>query len=279
MIANKDTELRLISNLNDLLEDSKERQEINKKIHKHTFNYMMGYVSDCELEDNIDMYDKLEELSNNFNVHSWEIAKLIKNEILEENGDEIDVYVDETNRETKKELYLNPKKFTKDFKVNLLEDINNLIVDDYFKELDRVIKVLTSKDKIDKLRKKNNQEAFKDNKIEIENIINDRLERYYQSYVNRGYNASLILTNINNNRDFIDEITQNSINGVCNALDLERSTTNINNIVNLSEKLRKAFVRDKKSILGVSATNKVQVEVPKYVKWYAISKIFKDMTK
>ena len=93
MIANKHTELRLVSNLNDLLEDSKTRQDVNKKIHKHTFNYIMTYVNDSDLED-VNIYNRLEELSTHYQRHSYKIAKLVKEEILEENGEEIDTYYD-----------------------------------------------------------------------------------------------------------------------------------------------------------------------------------------
>ena len=135
MIANKHTELRLVSNLNDLLEDSKQKQNINKKIHKHTYEYMMRYVSNNDIE-NKDIYDMLDELSSSYQRHSYKIAKEIKEEILEENGEEIEIYETINGKQVeKKELFLNPKKFTQEFKDNLEEELNDLVVDNYFKEL------------------------------------------------------------------------------------------------------------------------------------------------
>ena len=282
MIANKHTEVRLMSNLNDLLEDSKAKQDINKKIHRHTHEYIMTYVSDNDLEDKT-IYDKLEEISDSYQKHCYNIAKEIKDEILEENGEEIEVY--ETIRGVqvvKKDIYLNPKKFSQTFKNDLEEDLSKMVIDNFFKELDNVIKVFEYKKKLDNLRKKDNKLILKERQDEIIKIIRDTIEEDYEICLEEhNDNHILILDNFENVRDVRDTLLDDIIKNIYNSLEERFDKADIESMFKKEVSL---FIKEQKALLGLNKSKSKDtlgqiIQHPKLARMYMISQMWKDITK
>lgn len=292
MIANKHTELRLVSNLNDLLEDSKTKQEINKKIHKHTFEYMMSYVSDNDLED-VNVYDKLEELSAHYQKHCYEIAKKIKEEILEENGEEIEVYVSSNfdgydgnafrKRKVEKEIFLNPKEFTQEFKENLEEDIAKLVIDIFFKELDNVVKVFEYNKKIDNLRKKDKKNIIENNKDNINYLINARIKKAFDFYVKKANgNKRLVVNNFSVVQEIIDDVFDDVLGSIREYV--EEDSINKSDIESMFSKQLKMFIKEQKTLLNeeevpIQVVQSSNVKIPKSLIAYGVAKIWEDITK
>lgn len=295
MIANKHTELRLVSNLNDLLEDSKTRQDVNKKIHKHTFNYIMTYVSDNDLEDKT-IYDKLEEISSSYQKHCYKIAKLVKEEILEENGEEIDNYYDSDDkrgyysdteeRQVKKEIYLNPDKFTQEFQDNLEEELANLVVENFFKELNNVIKVFEFNDKINNSKKRHKKKLIEDNKMEIDYIMTTRLQMMYEHYLGEtNGNAQLVIDNFK----LVQRIKNMLLNDILMVINdyLDNEQVNKEDIETLFNKHLNAFVKEKQGIINATIKQsyyqpqqvQTTIQIPKSVQAYLMASVWEDITK
>lgn len=292
MIANKHTEVRLMSNLNDLLEDSKKRQDLNKKIHKHTFEYIMFYVSDNDIEDK-SIYDKIEELATHYQTHCFKLAKEIKDEILQENGEELEIIRDgfesyDRNsyrcQKVDKEIFLNPKMFTQDFKDNLEEDLVNLIADSFFKELDNVVKVFEYKKKIDKLRKKESKDIVEDRIDDINFLIKSRINKAFEFYLTKAEgNAKLVIDNFDMVRDVIEDVFNDVMLAINSAIDKNIKKKDIET---LFDKQMKAFIKEQRGILKAKVseeketpTVQVGITIPPSIRAYAISSIWKDITK
>lgn len=286
MIANKHTELRLVSNLNSLLEDSKAKQEINKKIHKHSFEYIMSYVSENDLEDR-NIYDKFEELSNSYQKHCYNIAKEIKDEILKENGEELEVY--ETIRGVqveKKEIFLNPKKFTQSFKDDLEEDLSKLVIDNFFKELDNVIKVFEYKKKLDNLRRKDRKNIVEENKDNIRFLINARINKAYEFYLNKANgNAKLVIDNFSLVQEIIEDVFDDVLSSIHEGIDDSITKSDIESMFN---KQLKAFIKEQKALITPTEYKEVpptvlvqekNIKIPKSLVAYGVAKIWEDITK
>lgn len=284
MIANKHTELRLVSNLNDLLEDSKAKQEISKKIHKHTFEYMMSYVSESDLED-VNVYDKLEELSSSYQKHCYNIAKEIKDEILEENGEEIEVY--ETIKGVqveKKEIFLNSKKFSQKFKDNLEEDLSSLVIDNFFQELDKVVKTVEYKKKIENLRKKDRKNIVENNRNDIEFLIKARINKAFEFYLNKANgNAKLVIDNFSVVREIIDDVFDDVLSSIHECIDENITKSDVESMFN---KQMKAFIKETKALITPTQyeqqptiVQQTNVKIPKSLIAYGVSKIWEDITK
>lgn len=292
MIANKHTELRLVSNLNDLLEDSRAKREVNKKIHKHTFEYIMTCVSDNDLEDQ-NIYDIFDDLSKQYQRHCYKIAKEIKEEILNENGEEIETYYDcndersyfsdSNKRQVKKEIFLNPKKFTQSFKDNLEEDLTTLVIDSYFKELDNAIKVFEYKNKIALLKEKDVKREYKEDEQYYKDVVRNRIELVYKDYINKGRKANEIITNFECSKEVKDYIFREIMYLVSDYLEDDVDIYVENKVRGLFEKELKEFIKEKKVFLGLNNKQNKQtnlnVKIPKPIKWYAISKVWRDILK
>lgn len=293
MIANKHTEVRLMSNLNDLLEDSKKRQNLNKKIHKHTFEYIMFYVSDSDIEDK-SIYDKIEELATHYQTHCYNIAKEIKNEILEENGEELEIIKDGIDgydrnsfrcQKVEKEIFLDPKRFTQSFKDNLEEDLVDLITDSFFKELDNVVKVFEYKKKINNLKEREVKQNTTKNKEEIHQLVRERIESAYKYCFNqKGGNSRLVLSNFENIYNVRETIFNEVVEYVRDSLDLDVNKIDIRPIF---EKTLNSFIKEKREVLGIKKEVKVKeqdtlgkiIPNPKLAQFVLITKMWKDITK
>lgn len=295
MIANKHTELRLVSNLNDLLEDSKAKQEINKKIHNHSFEYMMSYISNNDLEYDVNFYDKLEDLSIHYQKHCYKIAKEVKEEILEENGEELEIIKDGIEgydrnafryQKVEKEIFLNPNKFTQDFKDNLEEDLTKLVIDIFFKELDNVVKVFEYRKKIDNLRKKDRKSIVENNKEDIRFLINARINKAFEFYLTKSNgNAKLVIDNFSLVQEIIDDVFNDVLSSIQDCIDNNITRSDIENMFT---KQLKAFIKEKKALITPTeysqqqvdqATQNIDIKIPKSIAAFGISSILKDITK
>lgn len=293
MIANKHTEVRLMSNLNDLLEDSKKRQDLNKKIHKHTFEYIMTYVSDNDIEDK-SIYDKLEELATHYQTHCYKLAKEIKDEILKENGEELEIIREGFDgydrnsfrcQKVEKEIFLDPKIFSQDFKDNLQEELSDLIIDNYWKELDNVSKIYEYRKKIENAKDKNAKYNTEKNKDLIHSLVRKRIESSYRYCFNRSYgDTRLVLFNFETVYEVREELFKEVVKYVKEQLGEDINSSIIRNIY---EKTLNSFIKEKRAVLGLNKKESRQetdtlgkiIPNPKLAQFVLITKMWKDITK
>lgn len=267
MIANKHTEMRIFSNLNDLIENGLSKQELTQKIHRFTYDYLMEYIDIQRTEEGRELFDIFEELGD-YHLHTLEIAKRIRDNIL----GSID--------------YLDPKKYTKAYKSDLLEDIENKVVDNYFKELDNVIKVFEYNKKIDKLKKKDKKKQLEDNIEDIEYLIKARINKAFEFYLKQADgNAKLVIDNFDMVQDVIEDVFNDVLASIHNGVD---DSIKKKDIEKLFEKHLKAFIKEQRGILKAAtpkveeeqqATVQVGVGIPSSFKTYLLSSIWKDITK
>jgi len=260
MIANKHTEMRIFSNLNDLIEGNLSKKELNDKIHRYTFNYIMEYVDARREEEDVDKYDALDELVD-YHLHAYEIAKRIRDALLGE--------VD----------YLNPKKYTKEYKSNLLEDIEDKVVDNYFNEINKVIKMFLSRDKIDVARNKGIKSNIKEDKEYITQIIKSRFIKAYDKYIQNGETPYDIIKNFEYSSKVRDWLFREVLYSIQDFFDRELTIDEKDKIKEIASKELGAFIKEKKAFEIVEPSKDVKIKIPKTIKWYAISKIWRDILK
>jgi hypothetical protein len=268
MIANKHTEMRIFSNLNELIENGLSKQELTQKIHRFTYDYLMEYIDIQRTEEGRELFDIFEELGD-YHLHTLEIAKRIRDNIL----GSID--------------YLDPKKYTKAYKSDLLEDIENKVVDNYFKELNGIIDVFDYMNKIDKLKKKDKKKQLEDNIEDIEFIVSSRIRKAYESYMENNDND---MQKVIDNFELVEWVREDILQDILSSIneyfenDLDIKKSDIESIFN---KKMKAFIKEKQGVINAKQKEvygeQVQInntiKIPKTVKLYAISKIWEDITK
>ena len=268
MIANKHTELRIYDNLNSLLRASLDEKEYKERINRHISQYIRNYVDENCWEKSI--YDIFEELGENYQKHCWNIAKRIKDEILEEKK--------ETN-------WLDPNVYTKEFKETLKEELTNKVLSYYFKELNNQINVYEYKNKINNLRNKEFKSIALENKEKIKKEIRKRIEDTYKYCFNyhRG-NSKLVLDNFDTIYNVKESMFDDVMDYLEEKLDIELDKSNIRP---LYEKELKDFTKEKRAILGFKKESnggskdtlgKI-INHPKLAKAVVISQMWKDITK
>lgn len=267
MIANKHTEMRIFSNLNDLIENGLSKQELTQKIHRYTYDYLMEYIDIQRTEEGRELFDIFEELGD-YHLHTLEIAKRIRDNIL----GSID--------------YLDPKIYTKEYKSDLLEDIENKVVDNYFKELNNVINNFEYIKKIDNLRRKERKNIVEENKDDIKFLINARINKAYEFYLNKANgNAKLVIDNFSLVQEIIDDVFDDVLSSIHEGVDESITKSDIESMF---IKQLKAFVKEQKALITPEEhqeqpptviVQEKNVKIPKSVIAYGIAKIWEDITK
>lgn len=267
MIANKHTEMRIFDNLNSLLRASLDEKEYKERISRHIRNYIVDYVDEHSYEQGI--YDIFEELGNSYQKHCWNIAKRIKDEILEEKK--------ETN-------WLNPEVYTKEFEETMKEELTNKVLPHYFKELNNQLSIYEYKNKISNLKEREVKQNTTKNKEEIHQLVRERIESAYKYCFNqKGGNSRLVLTNFENVYNVRETIFNEVVEYVKDSLDLDVNKADIRPIF---EKTLNSFIKEKREVLGIKKETKREKDTlgkiipnPKLAQWVIITKMWKDITK
>ena len=165
----------------------------------------------------------------------------------------------------------------------------NVVADNFFKELDNVIKVLEYKTKIDKLRTRSKKKVLCDNKNEIDYIIRARLDIMYNIYLERtNYNSQLVIDNFKLVQEFKDMLIEDALE-VINKY-LENESVGREDIQSLFDKHLNSFIKEKQGIINATIKNNsypqqqvqsvnTQINIPKSLQAYAMASILEDITK
>jgi hypothetical protein len=278
MITTKKTELSVINNFSDLIKDTKEKQRINKLVKQLSWEYFMNKLSDSELEDNQTIYNILQDLSTHNQKYSYIITKKIKEKILDDYSYEEEYYDGSYCRKgqiTKTRKVLDRNRVGKDFGESLEEEINNLVLDDYYKNLNKALETYNFNNKIEKLKEKDKDRKLRDNLEEIEEIIERHVNGVYKHYKEKGNTDYEIAWAYRNNKEVIRCLYDIILCSISEDLGIELAKGDIESKV---EKEIKRFV----SSLDVKKPKEVKKEetkVPFGWKAYAITKFIDDLLK
>lgn len=235
MITTKRTELEVINSFNDLMKDSKEKQKINEMIKQYSNNYFMSKLADCELEDNKTSLDVFEELSSHYQKYAYIITRDIASKIKEENGYEEDYYdgtIDSNGfKIAKTRIVFDRRKFGENFGDNLEESLNDLVVSDYFKNLNKALESYNFNAKIKRMKEKEQQSSFKasirDNLDKIDYYIKNEIKAAYSYYIRQGNDKEDIIYNFRYNSTVIDSMLYKIKSNIKNDLGLVVETKDI----------------------------------------------------
>lgn len=274
MLTTKRNELEVINSFNDLMKDTKEKQKINKLIREISREYFTKKIYDIEEEqDNLNI---ILDLSKHYNLHSYRIAKKIEQELKDEYcyiEDYYDGSIDETGRKITKQRYVyDDSRFGKNFGTDLVEDINNLVIEDYFKNLEKALEMYKFNSKIEKMKETVKKKSIKDNSSEIEDIIHKELKETYNYYKEKGKSNYTIVRNFKTNKEVIDYLYNNILGSIKTELDIETNKDSIKTIFN--EELRRFL-----QTIDTTDDEEEESKIPMGWKFYAATKFIDNLFK
>lgn len=235
MITTKQNELHIINSFNDLIKDTKEKQNINRLVKQYSSDYFMEKLSDAELEDGLDNLDIFKELSQHYQKYAYIITRRIFDRLKEENSSIEEYYdgtVNEKGAQVKKERQVFDKnRFGEEFAASLEEELNNLVVEDYFKNLNKTLEVHNFNTKIQKLEKDRKKKDIECNRAEIENIIYNDIESTYDYYKRKG-DKRTILYNLKHNRNVVNYLLELSRENINKQLGIEIKRADLKKMYN-----------------------------------------------
>lgn len=244
MLTTKKNELHVINSFNDLMKDTQEKQKINQMVKQYSYDYFMKKLSDSELEDNKDNIDVFEELSNRYQKYSYVIARNIFDKIKEENSEEEEYYDGSYDRNgfqiTKTRKVFKRDSFGKDFADSLEEELTNLVVDSYFKNLDKALDSYKFNVKLRQMKEREQNKVIKSKSEDIEKCIVNEIKDTYNYYINRNNSKEDILYNFKYNSEVINSMFTRVISKIDYDLDLKIEKKDIETKMN---KEIKQFVR------------------------------------
>lgn len=277
MLTTKKNELHVINSFNDLMKDTQEKQKINQMVKQYSYDYFMSKLSDSELEDNKDNIDVFEELSNRYQKYSYVIARNIFDKIKEENSEEEEYYDGSYDRNgfqiTKTRKVFKRDSFGKGFADSLEEELTNLVVDSYFKNLDKALDSYKFNVKLRQMKEREQNKVIKSKSEDIEKCIVNEIKDTYNYYINRKNSKEDILYNFKYNSEVINSMFTRVISKIDYDLDLKIEKKDIETKMN---KEIKQFVRLKE--LEEDEEDE-SGKIPLGWKAYAITKFINKMFK
>ena len=240
MLTTKKNELHIINSFNDLMKDTKEKQKIEKMVKEYSYDFFMG-----KLEGSSDL-DMLEELSSNYQKYAFVIARHIFNQIKEENYEIEEYYDGSYDRNgfqiTKTRKIFKRDSFGKDFANSLEEELINLVVEDYFKNLNKALEKHNFDIKIQKMKDKQEKDNIAKKQEEIEDIIANEVKETYKYYIEHREDKEDILYNFKYNQEVINSMFARVISNIESELDIKIRKKDIESKIN---KEIKRFVKFK----------------------------------
>lgn len=277
MLTTKKNELHVINSFNDLMKDSKEKQKINAMVKQYSYDFFMKKLSDSELENSKDSIDVLEELSNHYQKYSYVIARNIFNKIKEENSEDDEYYDGSYDRNgfqiTKTRKIFKRDTFGKDFGDSLEEELTNLVVDSYFKNLDKALDSYKFNVKLQQMKEKEQKKSIKSKSEEIEKYIVNEIKDTYNYYINKNNSKEDILYNFKYNSNVINSMFTRIILKANSELEIRLEKKDIESKLN---KELKRFVRFKELEEDEEEENN---KIPLGWKAFAITKLIDKLFK
>lgn len=271
MITTKRTELNVINSFNDLMKDSKEKQKINQMVKQYSSSYFMSKLEDSS---SLDMF---EELSTRYQKYGYIITKNIIKDIIKENGYEEEYYdgaIDKNGFQiAKKRMVFDKRKFGDSFGDSLEEELNNLVIDDYFKNLNKALERYNFNLKIEKMKEKQQKDVLKSKQEQLDLLIADEVKETYSYYINHDEDKDDILYNFKYNADVITSMFERIAMKAESKLSVKISKQDIETKLN---KEIKQFVRFKEL---EDDEDDEGVKIPLGWKAYAITKFINKMFK
>lgn len=230
MIATKKAELHIINDFTDLMKDTKERQRINKLIKQFSYEYFMNKLSDTELENDKTIFDTFQDLATHNQKYSYIITRNIKDKIIDDYSYEEEYYDGSYTREgqlAKKRKVLDRNKVGKDFGESLEEELNNLVLEDYFKNLNKALETYNFNNKIENLKERAKARTLKNSSEEIDKIIEDNIRGLYNHYKESKNTNYQIVYAFKNDREVIDFLYNIILSSIKEELDIVLSKADI----------------------------------------------------
>ena len=256
MLATKKSELYIINDFNDLMKDTKEKQRINKLVRQYSYEFFMGKLSDADLENDKTIFDVMEDLSWHNEKYAYLITKEIVDKILDDYSYEEEYYdsydigsndftykiekdaIDNKGLQiTKKRKVLNRNKVGKDFGDSLEDSINDLVLADYYKNLNRTLETHNFNNKINNLKEKDNKKRIKECSSSIENIIDCNIRGLYQHYKQNGHTNYSISQAFQYDMEFINYLYKKILDSIKEDLDIILYKSDIETMFNKEMKL------------------------------------------
>jgi hypothetical protein len=275
MITTKRNELEVINSFNDLIKDTKEKQRINKLVKQYSNDYFMEKLSESELKDNVEVLDELQELSSHYQKYAYIIARRIKADIIDEYCIDEEYYDGSFDSNgfqvVKKRRVIDTRKAGQNFEEDLEEELNNLVVEDYFKNLNKTLEIYNFNNKLGKIKETQSKRTIKNNSNKIENIIYNELKETYNYYKEKGNSNYTIVRNFKTNKEVIDYLYNNILGSIKTELDIEVNKDNIKAMFN--EELRR-FLQ------AIDTRNdEEESKIPMGWKFYAATKFIDNLFK
>lgn len=271
MITTKRNELEVINSFNDLMKDTKEKQRINKLVKQYSNEYFMEKLNDS------DLVDTLQELSTHYQKYAYVIVRRIKADIIDEYCTDEEYYdgsTDNTGRQiTKTRRVIDTKKVGKNFEEGLEEELTSLVVEDYFKNLDKALEVYKFNSKIEKMKEQEEKKKLKTRLSEIDNYITREIKETYNYYINKGEEKEDILYNFKYNTEVINSMFTRVIMKVDHDLGIKIQKEDISSKLNKELKLFIKFKEDS------DEDDEEDIKIPMGWKAFAITKFINKMFK
>ncbi len=272
MITTKRSELEVINSFNDLMKDTKEKQRINKLVKQYSNEYFMSKLSVSDLANT------LKELTNHYQKYAYIITGNIIDKIKEENVYEEEYYdgsIDHTTgkQTIKKKKVFDKSKYGDNFEEDLEEELNNLVVEDYFKNLNKALEVFNFKKKVRLMEIEEERNKVKDKTEEINKYITKEIKETYNYYISKEEDKEDILYNFKYNTDVINSIFTRIIMKVEHDLGIKIQKEDISSKLNKELKL---FIKLKEQEEDDEEDNS---KIPMGWKAYAITKFINKMFK
>ena len=270
MITTKRNELEVINSFNDLMKDTKQKQRINKLVKQYSNQYFMEKLNDS------DIVDTLQELSTHYQKYAYVIVRRIKADIIDEYCRDDEYYdgsIDNTGRQiAKKRRVIDTKKVGKNFEEDLEEELTDLVVEDYFKNLDKALEVYKFNLKVEKMKAQKEINKLRTRYNEIDSYIIEEIKETYNYYISKGEEKEDILYNFKYNTDVINSMFTRIAMKFDNKLGIKINKQNIETKLNKELKL---FIKLKEN----EEDTDEDVKIPMGWKAYAITKFINKMFK
>lgn len=271
MLTTKRNELEVINSFNDLMKDTKQKQRINKLVKQYSNEYFMGKLNDS------DIVDTLQELSTHYQKYAYVIVRRIKANIIDEYCTDEEYYdgsIDNTGRQiAKKRRVIDTKKVGKNFEEDLEEELTSLVVEDYFKNLDKALEVYKFNLKVEKMKAQKEIDKLQTRYNEIDSYIIEEIKETYNYYINKGEEKEDILYNFKYNTDVINSMFTRIAMKFDNKLGIKINKQNIETKLNKELKL---FIKLKEN---EEDTDEEKSKIPSGWKAFAITKFINKMFK
>lgn len=236
MIATKKNELHIIDSFNDLMKDTKEKQRISSMIKRETSYYFNEYISERVDIIGDSFIQAYKDLSSHYQKHSYNITKKIANILIDENSTIEEYYDGSYNSKgqqvVKERKVIDRNKVSENFKDTIEEDVLELVLENYFKILNKSLEQNSFNSKLDSMEKKSKKDIIEDNeediRVEIKDIIEDLVKHYR---VADNMTTKDLIANLKNNKEIKEWLYKKILGSIKDNYDIEAKQSDVKQLL------------------------------------------------